>query len=157
MKMAWNFAWFWDTNQSPHSSSMATTSLGKTRRVRSTALRYACPFRYASFALSYFPNLSRKSPACTIHKWHSNQWTERTGWWLQMNQLSLKNYMLKFKLGGCTVLNMYEYTWVHRRGIKLNIAVLRIHTINTFRTEKNSRIFTLNIYLKQNTSVYKGI
>jgi hypothetical protein len=37
--------------------------------------------------------------------------------------------------GGCTVLNMYEYTWVRRRGINLNTAVLRIHTINTSRTE----------------------
>jgi hypothetical protein len=43
---------------------------------------------------------------------------------------------------------------VHRRGI----AVLRIvHTINTFRTEKYSRILTLNIYLEWNTSIYKGI
>ena len=32
--------------------------------------------------------------------------------------------------GGCIVLNMYEYTWVHRRDIHLNIVVLRIHTIN---------------------------
>jgi hypothetical protein len=42
---------------------------------------------------------------------------------------------------GCTVLNMYEYTWVHRRGINLNTTVLRIHTINTFRTEN------IHIYL----------
>ena len=40
-------------------------------------------------------------------------------------------------LGGCTVLNMYTYTWVHIRGINLNIAVLRLHTINTFKIEKN--------------------
>jgi hypothetical protein len=33
---------------------------------------------------------------------------------------------------------------VHRRGIDLDLAVLRIHTINTFRTEKYSRILTLN-------------
>ena len=38
-------------------------------------------------------------------------------------------------LEGCSVLNMYEYTWVHRRGIDLNTAVLHIHTTNTFRTE----------------------
>jgi hypothetical protein len=44
-------------------------------------------------------------------------------------------------LGGCTVLNMYEYTWVHRRGINLNTGVLRIHTINTFRVEN------IHIYL----------
>ena len=43
------------------------------------------------------------------------------------------------------------------RGIDLDLAVLHIHTINTFRTEKYSRILTLNIYLKRNTSVYKGI
>jgi hypothetical protein len=29
----------------------------------------------------------------------------------------------------------------------LDLAVVRIHTINTFRTEKYSRILTLNIYL----------
>jgi hypothetical protein len=46
---------------------------------------------------------------------------------------------------------------VHRRGIDLDLAVLRIHTIDTFRTEKHSRILTLNISLKQNTSVYKDI
>ena len=34
------------------------------------------------------------------------------------------------------------------RGIDLDLAVLRIHTIDTFRTEKYSRILTLNIYLK---------
>jgi hypothetical protein len=44
---------------------------------------------------------------------------------------------------------------VHRRGIDLDLAVLRIHTIDTFRTEKYSRILTLNIYLNQNTYVYK--
>jgi len=43
--------------------------------------------------------------------------------------------MLCMWLGGCTVLNMYEYTWVHRRDINLNTGVLCIHTINTFRTE----------------------
>ena len=37
-------------------------------------------------------------------------------------------------LRGCTVLNMYEYTWVHRRGI-----------------------LTLNIYLKRNTNVFRHI
>jgi hypothetical protein len=63
----------------------------------------------------------------------------------------------RLSLGGCTVLNLYESTWVHRRGIDLDLAVLHIHTINTFRTEKYSRILTLNIYLKWNTSVYKGI
>jgi hypothetical protein len=36
---------------------------------------------------------------------------------------------------------------VHRRGIDLDLAVLHIHTINTFRTEKYSRILTLNMYL----------
>jgi hypothetical protein len=46
---------------------------------------------------------------------------------------------------------------VHRRGINLNTAVLNIHTINTFRTEKYSRILTLNIYLKRNAYVYKGL
>jgi hypothetical protein len=46
---------------------------------------------------------------------------------------------------------------VHRRGINFNTAVLCIHTINTFRTEKYSRILTLNIYLKRNTFVYKVI
>jgi hypothetical protein len=46
---------------------------------------------------------------------------------------------------------------VHRRGIDLDLAVLRIQTIDTFRIEKYSRILTLNIYLKRNTSVYKGI
>jgi hypothetical protein len=39
----------------------------------------------------------------------------------------------------------------------LDLAVLCTHTINTFRTEKYSRILTLNIYLKRNTFVYKGI
>jgi hypothetical protein len=39
----------------------------------------------------------------------------------------------------------------------LNIAVLHIHTINTFRSEKYSCILTLNIYLKWSTYVYKGI
>jgi hypothetical protein len=39
-------------------------------------------------------------------------------------------------LGGCIVLNMYEYTWVHRRVINLNIVVVRIHTINTFTNWK---------------------
>jgi len=60
-------------------------------------------------------------------------------------------------LTGCTVLNLYESTWVHKRGIDLDLAILRIHTIDTFRTEKYSRILTLNIYLKRNTSVYKDI
>jgi hypothetical protein len=46
---------------------------------------------------------------------------------------------------------------VHKRGNDLDLAVLRIHTINTFRTEKYSRILTLNIYLERNTFVYKGI
>jgi hypothetical protein len=46
---------------------------------------------------------------------------------------------------------------VHRRGIDLDLTILRIHTIDTFRTEKYLRILTLNIYLKRNTSVYKGI
>ena len=36
---------------------------------------------------------------------------------------------------GCIVLNMYKYTWVHRRCINMNTTVLCIHTINTFRTE----------------------
>jgi hypothetical protein len=39
----------------------------------------------------------------------------------------------------------------------LDLAVLRIHTIDVFRTEKHSHILTLNIFLKRNTSVYKGI
>jgi len=43
------------------------------------------------------------------------------------------------------------------RDIDLDLAVLRKHTINTFRTKKYSRILTLNIYLKHNTSIYKGI
>jgi hypothetical protein len=38
---------------------------------------------------------------------------------------------------------------VHRRGIDLDLAVLHIHTINTFRTEKYSRVLTLDIYLKR--------
>jgi predicted SnoaL-like aldol condensation-catalyzing enzyme len=46
---------------------------------------------------------------------------------------------------------------VHRRGIDLDLAVLRIHTIDIFRIEKHSRILTLDIYIKHNTSVYKGI
>ena len=46
---------------------------------------------------------------------------------------------------------------MHRRGIDLDLAVLHIHTIDTFRIEKYSRILTLNIYLKRNTYVYKGI
>jgi hypothetical protein len=46
---------------------------------------------------------------------------------------------------------------VHKRGIDLDLAILGIHTINTFRTEKYSRILTLNIYFKRNTFVYKGI
>ena len=36
---------------------------------------------------------------------------------------------------------------MHRRGFNLDLAVLCIHTINTFGTEKYSRILTLNIYL----------
>jgi hypothetical protein len=43
------------------------------------------------------------------------------------------------------------------RGIDLDLAVLHIHTIDIFRTEKHSRILTLDIYIKQNTYVYKGI
>ena len=43
------------------------------------------------------------------------------------------------------------------RGFDLDLAILRIHVINTFRTEKYSRILTLDIYLKRNTFVYKGI
>jgi hypothetical protein len=43
------------------------------------------------------------------------------------------------------------------RGIDLDLAVLHIHTIDTFRTEKYSLILTLNIHLKRTTSVYKGI
>jgi hypothetical protein len=46
---------------------------------------------------------------------------------------------------------------VHKRAIDLDLAVLHIHTIDTFRIENYSLILTLNIYLKQNTSVYKGI
>jgi hypothetical protein len=46
---------------------------------------------------------------------------------------------------------------VHRKGIDLDLAVLRIHTIDIFRTEKQSRILTLDIYIKRNTSVYKDI
>ena len=60
-------------------------------------------------------------------------------------------------LGACTVLNLYESTWVHKRVIILDLAVLRIHTINTFRIEKYSRILTLNIYLTRNTSIHKDI
>jgi hypothetical protein len=44
-----------------------------------------------------------------------------------------------------------------QEGIDLDLAVLRIHTIDIFRTEKHSRILTLDIYIKRNTSVYKGI
>ena len=33
------------------------------------------------------------------------------------------------RLGGCIVLNMYEYTWVHGRGIDLDLAVLSIHMV----------------------------
>jgi thiosulfate reductase cytochrome b subunit len=44
-----------------------------------------------------------------------------------------------------------------QEGIDLDLAVLRIHTIDTFRTEKYLCILTLNIYLKRNTSVYKDI
>ena len=36
---------------------------------------------------------------------------------------------------------------MHKRGFDLDLAILRIHIINTFRTEKYSRILTLNIYL----------
>ena len=43
------------------------------------------------------------------------------------------------------------------RGFDLDLAVLRIHTINTFRTKKYSRILTLNIYIKHNKFVYKDI
>ena len=43
---------------------------------------------------------------------------------------------------------------MHRRGFDLDLALLRKHTINTFRTEKYSRILTLNIYLKRNKFVY---
>jgi hypothetical protein len=43
------------------------------------------------------------------------------------------------------------------RGIDLDLAVSRIHTIDIFRTEKHSRILTLKIYLQQNTYVYKCI
>jgi hypothetical protein len=38
----------------------------------------------------------------------------------------------------------------------LDLAVLRIHTIDIFRIEKHSRILTLDIYIKRNTSVYKA-
>jgi hypothetical protein len=50
-------------------------------------------------------------------------------------------------LGGCIVLNIYEYTWVHRRGINLNTAVLRIHAINTFRTE-NIHVYLGPLYIR---------
>ena len=43
------------------------------------------------------------------------------------------------------------------RGFDLDLAVLRIHSVNTFRNEKYSRILTSYIYLKRNTFVYKGI
>ena len=56
-------------------------------------------------------------------------------------KISYKNLKwVSSRLGGCTVLNMYEYTWVHRRDINLNIAVLRINTINTFKT-KNIHVY----------------
>jgi hypothetical protein len=50
-------------------------------------------------------------------------------------------------LGGCIVLNLYGSTWVHMRGIDLDLPVLHIHTIDIFRTEKHSRILTLDIYI----------
>ena len=37
---------------------------------------------------------------------------------------------------------------VHKRGIDLDLAVLRIHTIDTFRTEKYSRILTFEHIFK---------
>ena len=43
------------------------------------------------------------------------------------------------------------------RGFDVDLAVLYIRTINTSRTEKYSHILTLNIYLKRNKFVYKGI
>jgi hypothetical protein len=69
------------------------------------------------------------------------------------------NYIIRARsmLKGCTILNLYESTWVHMRGIDLDLAVLHIYTIKTFRTGKYSRILTLNIYLKWNTFVYKDI
>jgi hypothetical protein len=39
----------------------------------------------------------------------------------------------------------------------MDLAVLRIHTIDIFRIEKHSRILTLDIYIEPNTSVYEGI
>ena len=77
-------------------------------------------------------------------------------WWMAWKHLFTSNLWNSLPSGGA-LLNMYEYTWVHRRGINLNAAVLHIHTINTFETKKYSRILTLNIYLKRNTSIYKGI
>ena len=95
--------------------------------------------------------------------WLDGFWIDQ-GWWLGMSKslVNLQIWILVFQNacqmpGGCSVLNMYESTWVHRRGFDLDLAVLRIHTINTFRTEKNSRILTLNIYLKRNKFVNKGI
>jgi hypothetical protein len=73
---------------------------------------------------------------------------EPTTWQLKpiqrplINRLHLKRYneppceFVHEKLGGCTVLNLYESTRVHRRGIDLDLAALRIHTIDTFRIEK---------------------
>ena len=50
-----------------------------------------------------------------------------------------------------------KHVRVYVRGFDLDLAVLRIHTINAFNPEKYLRILTLNIYLKRNKFVYKGI
>jgi hypothetical protein len=46
---------------------------------------------------------------------------------------------------------------VHRRGIDLDLAVLRIHTIGIFRTEKHSRILTLDIYIYNGIHLYTKV
>ena len=65
---------------------------------------------------------------------------------------------LMHNLGGCTVLNMYKYTWVHKKGYQFE------HCRITYTYNKhiqNWKIFTYtyikHIYLKRNTHLYKGI
>jgi hypothetical protein len=49
-------------------------------------------------------------------------------------------------LGGCTVLNLYESTWVHKRGIDLDLAILRIHTIDTLELKKFTHTYIKHIF-----------
>ena len=47
-------------------------------------------------------------------------------WWNNILTMYLLSWAVLMEY---TVLNMYEYTWVHMRGIDLDFAILRIHMV----------------------------